>query len=527
MKAKTLLVAAVLLFGITATAFAQIQGATFTVSSIPVTAVTATGQTERTGDVSFTTIPGSNTTVVGTFTLTYGSNVNITNATASIIGGTNASNTTGPGNQCVDSLGALTNTCVSIGSIVNIPGTVVINVNAGYTGSFSITGVRVSVYNTGLTTMDAQLSSVGNSIVSGQNTVRVISSIKDGLAPISSTPITVNAVDGTKTGGVGGFSQIAVPENYLNAFGQTAASAGAGQNRATGFRVTLDAIPPVGMSLTFPGTVNSVLTSDGETASAAVFQTVADSTFPLAGLGGNVTFDSTSTAPLTVYYMLVSDSDPTANETALIDVTVTITASKLPIAATVINAKVSLAPIGNAFGTNNAIIVTPVPRYAALDLGPVQVVNTTSSNTVMLIPYATTELGFDTGIAIANTTTDPGKANMGNLATARKQSGPIHFYFYSQIPKAGTTLPPAGDVQLSDNTVGSGLDASGNLPSGSTFVVLLSELLAKANLPADFQGYVFAVTSFSNGHGQYFVSNFTTFSNGGQIMVLSDRKSVV
>ncbi len=69
MKTKTILIAAVMFFALTASAFAQ---ATFSVSSIPETTVVNSGFTEKTGDIMFTTVAGTPASVTGTFTISYG-----------------------------------------------------------------------------------------------------------------------------------------------------------------------------------------------------------------------------------------------------------------------------------------------------------------------------------------------------------------------------------------------------------------------------------------------------------------------
>jgi opacity protein-like surface antigen len=74
MKTKTLLIAAVMFLGLTAAAFAQ---ATYSVGSIPVTAVVNTGLVEKSGDITFSQTSG--TVQTGTITISYG--VQITNDT--------------------------------------------------------------------------------------------------------------------------------------------------------------------------------------------------------------------------------------------------------------------------------------------------------------------------------------------------------------------------------------------------------------------------------------------------------------
>jgi hypothetical protein len=74
---------------------------------------------------------------------------------------------------------------------------------------------------------------------------------------------------------------------------------------------------------------------------------------------------------------------------------------------------------------------------------------------------------------------------------------------------------------------GTGLDASGNLASGSTYTVLVSQLLEAAGITEEFQGYIIAITQFTNAHGLYVCSNFQTFSQGSSMVVIkSDRQDV-
>lgn len=81
MKTKTLLIAAVMFFALSAVAFSQ--AAVYSVSSTPITTVIATGNAEPAGDITFTQTGG--TSVLGTISLQYGgNNVNITNPFANI-----------------------------------------------------------------------------------------------------------------------------------------------------------------------------------------------------------------------------------------------------------------------------------------------------------------------------------------------------------------------------------------------------------------------------------------------------------
>src|SRR5687767_13074011 len=81
MKARIVLVGALMFFGISAAAFAQ---ANFDTGSTPVTAVTRSGYTEKTGDITFTQTSG--TSVAGTITVAYGVPITIDISDAMVVG---------------------------------------------------------------------------------------------------------------------------------------------------------------------------------------------------------------------------------------------------------------------------------------------------------------------------------------------------------------------------------------------------------------------------------------------------------
>jgi hypothetical protein len=94
--------------------------------------------------------------------------------------------------------------------------------------------------------------------------------------------------------------------------------------------------------------------------------------------------------------------------------------------------------------------------------------------TVLLFPFLTNQAGFDTGIAIANTSTDP----------------------FGTTPQAGT---------CSLNWFGAGAPASPtttpNIPTATDFTTL-----ASVTVPG-FQGYMIAVCNFQYAHGFAFISD--------------------
>jgi len=100
--------------------------------------------------------------------------------------------------------------------------------------------------------------------------------------------------------------------------------------------------------------------------------------------------------------------------------------------------------------------------------------------TDLLFPFVTNQSGFDTGIAIANTTADPFSGTTNGTAGA--QSGACTLSWYT-----GTTNPAPTNT--------------GTIASGTVYTTL-----ASVAVPG-FQGYMIAVCNFQYAHGFAFVSD--------------------
>jgi hypothetical protein len=105
--------------------------------------------------------------------------------------------------------------------------------------------------------------------------------------------------------------------------------------------------------------------------------------------------------------------------------------------------------------------------------------------TSLLFPFVTNQVGFDTGIAISNTSTDPFGSN-GAVA----QAGTCTLNFYG----AGAPSP--------NNLV------TANVPSGTTYTGVLS------GLAAGFQGYIIAQCGFQYAHGFAFITDGVGVTGG-------------
>jgi len=147
------------------------------------------------------------------------------------------------------------------------------------------------------------------------------------------------------------------------------------------------------------------------------------------------------------------------------------------------NVSGTFAPIST---TTTAVAGAPVPRFADTSGG-----NTTAAFTInacvtdILFPFVTNQAGFDTGVAIANTSLDP-------WATTA-QTGPCTLYYFGATTGGGA----APNAQT-----------SGNVAAGTELVFSLSSGGANgvAATPG-FQGYMIATCYFQYAHAFAFISD--------------------
>jgi hypothetical protein len=138
-----------------------------------------------------------------------------------------------------------------------------------------------------------------------------------------------------------------------------------------------------------------------------------------------------------------------------------------------------------------------IPRFA----------DTSSSNTVftiipcttsLLFPFITNQVGFDTGMAIMNTSTDP--------FGTKPQSGICQLNFYGQ--NAPAMYPTA------------------IIPSGNSWTPAVGAWMASTIAP-NFEGYMIAVCNFQMAHGYSFVSDLGAqkLAHGSLALVLPGGSS--
>ncbi|HWB86746.1 MAG TPA: hypothetical protein VG675_21555 [Bryobacteraceae bacterium] len=173
----------------------------------------------------------------------------------------------------------------------------------------------------------------------------------------------------------------------------------------------------------------------------------------------------------------VVSTNPSTNENFDFGVEITTVAnpgSNSPAVGTA-TVNMSFAPTPPAFSASSGVSASstlPIPRFAdtstARNLFSVNV-----CRTVLLFPFVTNQAGFDTGVAISNTSTDP----FGTTP----QAGTCTLNFYGASAPAAIT--------------------TGSVASGTSYTAL-----ASTSAPG-FQGYMIAVCNFQYAHGFAFISD--------------------
>jgi len=174
------------------------------------------------------------------------------------------------------------------------------------------------------------------------------------------------------------------------------------------------------------------------------------------------------------------------------------TSANLPSLGTA-TANGSLAPISTAAGASPAGI--PIPRFVDTAANR-NLITINSCRSNILFPFVSNQGGFDTGLAISNTSKDP-------FGTAL-QTGACSVNFYGFVGTSKVCL------NFSSPSI-----------TGGEYIVWSLSSGGQVNATAGFQGYVIAQCNFQYGHGFAFISDVGAqrLAMGYLALIMDDAKT--
>jgi hypothetical protein len=406
---------------------------------------------------------------------------------------------------------------------------------AGAGSAISITGVKVSLAAFAGTTLNATLATSAPSsggpytIGSGQNVSTIINlvapaftsaSASSASSPGGGLPTGLGRGTILTTGDVANRDfNIDIPENFVDAYKATLGTSGYLNDPALTF--TFSGIP-AGVFLNLAGG----LVGSGGSNTACTSATTTPGLFYTTTTGINTPIPVTNFTnliisqanPTTVVSFTGLGFNPTQSETIRIRGCIYTSGLTPPLTAGTISSSITLSPNGTAL--NAGVQITPVagnfPRYQVSTVS-VNVVDIIAAETNMLLTFAVRNTaGFDTGIAIANTSTDP-------IDEVEPNNGVIRLFFFPQ--GTGSSF----SYTTTAGSPGQGLSSSGVLNSGKTWSVGLSELLpAISGAPTAFTGYIYVIANFTNAHGAAYVTDYKGFTSASPFLIIDpDRPTDV
>ncbi|MDZ4799550.1 MAG: hypothetical protein SGI92_15415 [Bryobacteraceae bacterium] len=149
----------------------------------------------------------------------------------------------------------------------------------------------------------------------------------------------------------------------------------------------------------------------------------------------------------------------------------------------------TFAPVYTASNAGQSDFGTPsIPRFVAGTASAQSFFSISSCVTNLLFPFVTNQAGFDTGIAIANTSQDPFSSSNQNAGTCRLN-------YYGTLPN---NAPLTTTSETTDRDVAAGATLTMVLSTGGGFGL-------KGN--PNMQGYIIAQCNFRFAHGFAFITD--------------------
>lgn len=414
---------------------------------------------------------------------------------------------------------------------VNVTNLTVTNTSAGCTVSYTVAGGLVTVAGASFIEVRGVRGRVDMSAVgftTGQNIFASINATpsNSSVFTVPSQGIVATTNPGliatiTATGSVlqcllaGTNPTLQIKEGFNGAFVQHVTSAaltgppvagGAGNGRPvfggtnnTEIQIIIAGLPS-GVTLTWPAVV-------------------ADSALPLtafagantAGSGVQLERMSTATATTQVYEFVAGDQGLADIRQNVFNITPLLTATATAAFGTA-TAQAQLWPgliTGDATAITDApaAVAAPRPRFndPLQPAPPAAFATSAPCRTNLLFPWVANIVGYDTGIAIANTSKDPFGA-----VGAVNQNGKCRLYGFPQATPYNTSATPAASffhdspiVKSGDTLTFVAGDTDATNPSGAAFNA--------------FTGYIIAVCDFQYGHGFAFITHNLGSTDGSDL----------
>jgi len=380
-------------------------------------------------------------------------------------------------------------------------------------GSFRLVGVRVDANGktaplAGTVTLS---SSANNYLPPSPNTVQLISAFGAGLtaaqgAVSGGSNLGTMLVFTNQTAGLfsAANASLVLTEGFAFAWRtvtQNTTNLTAAPN-STQIRVTINGLPT--------GTTATISTASNN---SAVTFTLLNST---GGALSPLTVQPPSSGSPNRNQVIINFTGTRPTSTDAVQLNFLLSGNATGITPGTITATATMVPIGDALDTSNLPTNTGgFPRFAQADVGPVTIGSILAANTTLLIPYAVRAGFYDTGLALANTTSDPFASSGGGATPA---AGTISVYLFPRTDTgAGTmrTFTTSATVRP-----GVGLATDGTLAAGGTWTALVTDMWTAAGQTGDFFGYIFIQTNFLNAHGAAYIFDGRGFTSASPVLIL-------
>jgi hypothetical protein len=231
------------------------------------------------------------------------------------------------------------------------------------------------------------------------------------------------------------------------------------------------------------------------------------------GAAGNVVpFPSTNGGVSATYAVTATNPIPPGQQTFPIPVEIVFAKNSAPATTNAVTVLVAYAPSAAAL-TGPA---TAIPTFAVSTAAAIPATIISPCQTTLLFPYVTNYQGtYETGIAIADTTTD--NLGPGGTSVATPTNGVCTLNFYGNQAQPTAFVTP---------TVGAWSTASGS-PS-PVYANILTSMSGLTN----FTGYAIASCNFLDAHGFAFITDYTlggadAFAQGYLAVVIPRATSIV